>query len=239
MLEAIDDAVVFAALLETAEEWLRARGMRRVLGPYSLSMNDEIGVLVAGFDTPPMVGMPHSPPYYADRLEQAGYAKAKDLHALRVAVADLVTEHLERVERVTGQLRVEGRLRQRFLDPSDLPTRFALRSTSTTRRGRDWALSGLRPRRSADRPARANPAAAGVIFGLADGEVAAMLVALPNLNELLADLDGRLFPFAGSALVAIALSPAQDGADHPAGVRRRYRGTAISTALITLMLGRC
>src|SRR4029077_1018306 len=104
MLEAIDDAGVFAALLEAAEDWLRAPRVRRIVGPYSLSMNDEIGVLVSGFDTPPMVGMPHAPPYCGVRLEEAGYGKAKDLHAIRVAVADLITDHLERVERVTDQL---------------------------------------------------------------------------------------------------------------------------------------
>jgi hypothetical protein len=241
MLEAIDDAVVFAALLETAEEWLRARGMRRVLGPYSLSMNDEIGVLVAGFDTPPMVGMPHSPPYYADRLEQAGYAKAKDLHALRVAVADLVTEHLERVERVTGQLRVEGRLRQRFLDPSRFADEIRLAldiyNEAWTENWGFIPVSDREAKALIDQLAPILPPQ-GVIFGLADGEVAAMLVALPNLNELLADLDGRLFPFGWARLLwRLRYRQPRTARIILAGVRRRYRGTAISTALITLMLG--
>src|SRR6202012_986708 len=101
----------------TAEDWVRQRGMRRIVGPYNLSMNDEIGVLVSGFDSPPMVGMPHAPPYYAARLEEVGYGKAKDLHALRITVSEMLTEHLDQVERVTAQLRSTDRIGQRFLDP--------------------------------------------------------------------------------------------------------------------------
>jgi hypothetical protein len=118
LLEAIDDQAVFAALQRTAENWLRERGMRRILGPYSLSMNDDIGVLVSGFETPPMVGMPYTPPYYAQRLVAEGYIKAKDLHALRVTLADIVTRHLHQLERVTARLRAEGRIAVRPLDPA-------------------------------------------------------------------------------------------------------------------------
>jgi hypothetical protein len=118
LLEAIDDQAVFAALQHAAENWLRERGMRRILGPYSLSMNDDIGVLVSGFETPPMVGMPYTPPYYADRLAAEGYAKAKDLHALRVTLSEIVTRHLHNLERVTARLRAEGRIAVRPLEPA-------------------------------------------------------------------------------------------------------------------------
>ena len=64
MLDAIDDAEVFAVLLETAEAWLRSQGMRRVRGPFNLSINEECGVLVSGYETPPMILMGHSRPYY-------------------------------------------------------------------------------------------------------------------------------------------------------------------------------
>jgi GNAT superfamily N-acetyltransferase len=241
MLEAIDDAAVFAALLEAAEDWLRARGMRRAIGPYSLSMNDEIGVLVAGFDTPPMVGMPHAPPYYADRLEEAGYAKVKDLHALRVAVADLVTEHLELVERVTGQLRAAGRLDQRFLDPARFADEMRLAldiyNEAWTENWGFIPVSDREAKALIDQLAPILPPQ-GVIFGLADGEAAAMLVALPNLNELLADLDGKLFPFGWARLLwRLRFRQPRTARIILAGVRRRYRGSAISTALVTLMLG--
>ena len=241
MLEAIDDPAVFAALLRAAEDWLRARGMRRVLGPYSLSMNDEIGVLVSGFDTPPMVGMPHAPAYYGARLEESGYGKAKDLHAIRVAVADLITDHLERVERVTDQLRAEGRLGQRFLDPAcfadEMRLALDIYNEAWTENWGFIPVSDREAKALIDQLAPILPPQ-GVIFGLADGEAAAMLVALPNLNELLAGLDGRLFPFGWARLLwRMRFRQPKAARIILAGVRRRYRGSAISAALVTLMLG--
>jgi len=81
LLEADDDADVFAALLGTAEDWLRGQGMSEVRGPFNLGINEECGLLVDGFGTPPMVMMGHGLPYYAPRLQARGYAKAKDLLA--------------------------------------------------------------------------------------------------------------------------------------------------------------
>lgn len=241
MLEAIDDAEVFAALLEAAEEWLRARGMRRALGPYSLSMNDEAGVLISGFDTPPMVGMPHAPAYYGERLEDAGYGKAKDLHALRVAVADLLTEHLDRVERVTAQLRAEGRMGQRFLNPARFADEMRLALEIYNEAWTEnWGFLPVTEREAKALIDQLAPVLVpqGVIFGLVDGEAAAMLVALPDLNEFLVDLDGRLFPLGWARLLWRLKFRRPKGARIIlAGVRRRFRGSAISMALVTLMLG--
>ena len=237
MLEAIDDPGVFAALLETAERWVGERGMRRVVGPYNLSMNDEIGVLVSGFDSPPMVGMPYAPAYYGERLEEAGYAKAKDLHALRVAVADLLTEHLVQVERVTAQLREAGRMGQRFLDPKRFAEemRLALEIYNDAWIG-NWGFLPVGEREAKaliDQLAPILPPQ-GVIFGMADGEAAAIVVALPDLNELLFDLDGRLFPLGWAKLLWRLRFRRPKGARIIlAGVRRRYRGSAISMALVT------
>jgi len=81
MLEAQDDAEVFARLLGSAEAWLRQQGMGRVRGPFNFSINDESGLLVEGLEHPPAVMMGHARPYYAGRVEAQGYAPAKDLLA--------------------------------------------------------------------------------------------------------------------------------------------------------------
>ena len=81
MLEAENSAATFQLLLETAESWLRQKGMQRVAGPYNLSINQEVGLLVDGFDTPPVMMMGHALPYYAGRVEENGYHKEKDLLA--------------------------------------------------------------------------------------------------------------------------------------------------------------
>src|SRR5690606_7802252 len=77
--EAFDDASVAAALFEAAEGWLRQRGMESSRGPFNLSIDETLGLLVEGFDQPPMIQMTYAPPYYAPLIEGAGYAKAQDL----------------------------------------------------------------------------------------------------------------------------------------------------------------
>jgi GNAT superfamily N-acetyltransferase len=87
-LELEEDPAVLAALLDAAGDWLRARGKERIVGPASFSMNDESGVLVEGFELRPMVLQPWQPPYYQRLLEQAGLSKAMDLLMWNLEVAD-------------------------------------------------------------------------------------------------------------------------------------------------------
>ena len=79
MLEAEDDAEIFRALLSAAEDWLRGQGLTRIAGPFNLSINEETGLLVEGFEHSPSLMMGHARPYYAAQLERLGYAKIKDL----------------------------------------------------------------------------------------------------------------------------------------------------------------
>ncbi|MBW2459346.1 MAG: hypothetical protein JRI68_32940 [Deltaproteobacteria bacterium] len=78
-MDTIDDGDVAHALLDRAAAWLRGRGMKRIRGPLSLSINEESGCLIDGFDSPPMIMMPHHLPYQGGLIEQAGFHKVKDL----------------------------------------------------------------------------------------------------------------------------------------------------------------
>lgn len=82
-LAAIDDPALFQALLATAEDWLRANGAKTAIGPASLSVNEEFGLLVDGFDTPAMLMMGHDPRWAGAHVETAGYSPVKDLIAYR------------------------------------------------------------------------------------------------------------------------------------------------------------
>ncbi len=77
--ECENDQTIADALFDTAAAWLRARGFDTMRGPASFSVNDECGLKVDGFDTPPTIMMPHNPPYYVPLVEHAGFVKAKDL----------------------------------------------------------------------------------------------------------------------------------------------------------------
>ncbi len=120
LFECVDRDDVATALLTTAADWLRARGMERVRGPMNLSTNDELygpGILIDGFDTPPVVMMPHAPRYYRRLLERAGYTKAKDLIAYWVDVPETPPRLVRMYERIRRQENVTIRsLDMRQLD---------------------------------------------------------------------------------------------------------------------------
>ncbi len=91
MFECIDDYGVAQALFTAAETWCRNKRMDRIRGPMNLSMNDECGFLLEGFDSDPVIMMPYTPPYYLDLCQRYGFVKVKDLYAYlksEVGVAD-------------------------------------------------------------------------------------------------------------------------------------------------------
>ncbi|HEX3777570.1 MAG TPA: hypothetical protein VHV51_24040, partial [Polyangiaceae bacterium] len=87
--DCVEDEEVAKLLLDAASKWLRERGMKKIRGPFSLSINEESGCLIEGFDTPPMVLMPHHLPYQGPLIEKCGFEKIKDLYAWRYTVGDI------------------------------------------------------------------------------------------------------------------------------------------------------
>ena len=241
-LEAIDDPEVFRALLAQAESWLAARGMKKALGPYTVSVNDEIGVLVDGFDTPPNLQMAHSPRYYGPRMEERGYAKAMDLYAFTAEADGAKAQALvERVARTLGKLRADGRLTTRCLDPKRFKQDMRLALDIYNDAWRDnW---GFVPVTEAEAEQLIDSLAMilkpeGVVFGLLDGKEEAFAVGVPNLNETIADLKGKLFPFGLVKLLwRLKMRPPKSARIMLAGVKRDYRNSPLSAALISLLVG--
>lgn len=95
--ECINDASVAKALLSAAEEYVRLKSMTSIRGPYNPSSNDECGLLVDGFDSPPVLLMTYNPGYYIDLIERAGYVKAMDMFAWKLTTTDAKSEKLMRV----------------------------------------------------------------------------------------------------------------------------------------------
>lgn len=110
--EVLEDYEAAEALFDAASEWLRARGMTAIRGPVHPSVNDEYGLLVDGFDSPPVVMMPYNPPYYADFIERYGFAKAMNLWAYHL---DTSIFGGERVDKLPPKLlRVVEAVRKRY-----------------------------------------------------------------------------------------------------------------------------
>ncbi len=231
-LDAVDESEVFAALLGTAEAWLRERGMRRIAGPFSPSINDECGLLVEGFDRPPSVMMGHARPYYARRLEELGYAKVTDMVAYDFAFG---RPWPAAVERLLVRARRSPGLRVRSLDMR----RYAEEVATLCRIFNDaWADNwGFIPFGDDEagylaRSIRPLVEAGSFAIGELEGEPAAMAVLLPNLNEVIAGLDGRLLPLGWARLLwRLKVGGLRTGRVALMGVLRRLHGTSRGAAL--------
>lgn len=111
--ECINDQEVANALFDKAVEWLKSKGLNTIYGPTSYSTNDEVGLLVEGFDSPPFVMMPYNPEYYKTLIENYGFRKAKDLYAWYY---DPTLPIDERLEKLTEKVISRGNFRVRYID---------------------------------------------------------------------------------------------------------------------------
>ncbi|MSP82229.1 MAG: dATP pyrophosphohydrolase [Alphaproteobacteria bacterium] len=236
LIEGDDDPAVFRALTATAEGWLRERGQVRVQGPYNLSVNEESGLLVEGFDTPPAVMMGHAHPYYARHLEALGYAKAKDLFAYTLDCAwPLPEATLRMVARpIGGRVVVRPMDRRRYKE--EVAKALAIYNEAWAD---NWNALPLTAAEQHHMAAAMRPLIDPdlVWFVDVDGEPIAFAVCLPNLNEAIADLGGRLLPFGWAKLlwrlkirgVATARVPLM-------GVRKRFGHRPLGSAAAVLVI---
>jgi hypothetical protein len=199
-LAAEDDGAVFAALLAEAEGWARARGLGRMRGPFSLSVNEQAGLLVSGFDAPPMMLMPHDPPYAGARLEALGYRKARDLLAY---VHDLKAPLLPAGQAVVSRGLPSGvTLRPMWRAALREEVRALIAIFNDAWAG-NWGFIPFTPEEVEHLASELRPLLHErlVWFAEVKGEPAAFGVCLPNLNEAIRDLSGRLLPFGWARLL--------------------------------------
>lgn len=199
MLEAEDDPAVFAALFRVVEDWLRAEGMRQVLGPFNLHVNEEVGLLVEGFSTPPYVLMGHARPWYGAAVEAQGYRGVKDLLAYHVRPDFEAPRVMERLAaRVSDRVRVRTVRRRHLLEDAGIMLEIFNDAWQN-----NWGFVPLVEAEWAETVTTLTRLMPDDYIQIAeyDGEPVAFIVALPNLNEAARDLDGRLLPFGWARLL--------------------------------------
>ena len=193
--ESENDPEIAAALLTTAEEWLRERGMDTVRGPFNFSVNGELGFLVKGFDSPPVFLMTYSQPYYLEFVENEGYVKIRDLLAWRwerQPVPAGPPAHMAQELRARPEVTVRRASLRRF--QQEVHTILDLYNDAWRE---NW---GFVPATEAEAQQLARELKMIVDpdlvpFVEVDGAAAGVALALPNLNEAIHDLNGHLFPF--------------------------------------------
>jgi len=236
LVEAPDDDAVFRALFDVAEEWLRGQGMRRVIGPFNLGINQEIGILVEGFDTPPYVMMSHSRRYYDQAIQRSGYRPVQDCLAYEIDRQSFALSPKVRrmLERTAPGVRVRP-LERRRLDEDIAIMRDIFNDAWTE----NWSFV---PFTQAEFESVAKELLAllpddFIQIAEVDGEPAAFIVLLPNINEAIADLDGRLLPFGWAKLLwRLKIRRPQTARVPLMGVRQRYQKTRLGPALALLLI---
>ena len=234
-IEAENDAEVFAALFNRAENWLRSRGMARVRGPFNFSINEECGLLVEGFDSPPAIMMGHARPYYAQQINAQGYQGIQDLLAYQIATDFTVPVELDRLAARLGK-----RVKLRPLNWKNFQQDLAIiKDIFEDAWAQNWGFIPFTDEEFTELGKNLKLLVPGEFVRIAevDGEPAAMMVVFPNLNEAIRDLNGRLLPFGWLKLLwRLKISGIKSGRVPLMGVRQRYQDSRLGAILALMMI---
>ncbi len=194
--ESVNDGDVSGALFDAVSAWLSERGMKKMCGPMSPSANDECGLLYDGFSTPPYIMMTHNPRYYVDLVERYGFRKSMDWFAYTAErPTDIPRAAIEAAE--FARRKLPG-LTIRNIDLNDIEHEKAvLKDIYNSAWEDNWGFVPMTDREMEVMIERLKPIAVPelVLFAEVNGEPVGVLALLPNYNEVLKRLNGRLFPF--------------------------------------------
>lgn len=236
MLEAIDDPNVFESLVATAESWLQQEGATHITGPFSLTINEESGFLVEGFDHPPCAMMGHGMPYYGTRIEALGYQPAQDLLAYWMETDELhFPPPLRRMmERVRDRVQIRPLDRKNF--SSEIKT---IRDIFNDAWAKNWGYIPFTDEEFEELGKNLKFLVPQDLLYIAevDGEPSAFIVALPNINEAIAPLKGKLLPFGWLRLLWKAKVSGLSTARVPLmGVRQIHQNSRLGPTLALLLI---
>ena len=230
--EAIDDTDLIKALFEVAEGWLRQQGMDMVAGPYNFSVNEECGLLVDGFDRPPMIMMPHGKTYYAAALAGLGFEKATDMYALWYkARYDFMPERRKKfVNKLIDKPNIEVTQFDFKRFTEEIETAVDIFNDAWAN---NWGFIPLTPEQARHMASELRPIITGhnTVMCRINGEAAAFGIVLPNINEIIHGFDGKLLPFNWvSFLWKLKVSKPKTARMPLMGIRQKFQGKPLGAA---------
>lgn len=195
LFECVNDAGVARGLLDAASAWLKARGIDTVLGPANFSSNQDWGLLVEGYESPPALMMPYNPTYYAGLLETCGFTKAKDLFAFELSAS---TPPPEKVARIAEKIRQREGVTVRAVNLKDFPAEVArIKQIYNAAWEKNWGFIPFTDREfehmAKEMKAIVRPEL--VLIAEVKGEPVAFSMTLPDANEAFKAANGRLTTF--------------------------------------------
>ena len=192
--ESARDPEIASALLDTAAAWVRDRGLEVLRGPTSFSTNEQAGLLVEGFDTPPAILMPHNPPYYQDLVESHGFREAKTLLAYWLEAEEAPERYVRIAEKVADRydLTVRSLDKGRFDEELQRVKRIYNAAWEE-----NWGFVPMTEAEFDHMAAELKPALdpeLALFVEDSDGRAVGFCLSLPDFNQALRHADGRLFP---------------------------------------------
>lgn len=236
MFEAEDENVA-KALVNAAEAWLRNKGMTRAVGPVSLSIWEEPGLLVKGHDHPPMVLMGHHLPEYQGWIEGMGYGLIKRLVTYDLDVSKPFPPLIQRIVEM-GERNPKIKIRE--VDKSQFAREAKIIVDILNDAWSDnWGFVPLTQPELDDVSTKLKPLVYKEMIRIAEleGEPVAFMIALPDINDALMPLKGNLFPFGWLKLLLWLRKPKTRGARVPLmGVVKRLQGSRMASQLAFMMI---
>lgn len=194
LYESINEGETTAALLDEVSRWGKERGMTRIRGPMNLSMNDECAFLLEGFDSPPVFMMPYNPPYYLELMEKYGMVKAKDLFAFFMTRDH---ETAEKVQAIVEKIRQETNITLRGIDMKKLEEEAErIKFVYNNAWEKNWGFVPWTENEMNHMIKKLKGIADPNLIVIAEekGRPVGVAFGLPNFNEVIKKMDGRLTP---------------------------------------------
>lgn len=236
LMEAESEAV-FQTLLAAAEDWLRAQGMARMLGPISMSIWEEPGLLVEGYDHAPTIMMGHARPEYRDWVERSGQVPVKRLMTYEV---DVTRQFPPIVQRIIKSGEKNPRIVIREVDKSRFEDEAAIiLAILNDAWSSNWGFVPLTPPEIKDVGVKLKPIVFNDLIRIAevDGKPVAFMITLPDLNEAIKPLRGSLLPFGWAKLLLWLRKPKVKTVRVPLmGVVRELQSSRMASQLAFMMI---
>lgn len=193
--ESTNDVEVANSLLSVVKNWLKGKGMKKVIGPTAPSTNDEMGLLYKGYDSSPYLMMPYNPKYYIELMDKIRMKKAKDLNAYLVNSADLPHDRLERINQIVYKRIPNLVVRKIDMKKLDRDVGYAHEIYNLAWE-KNWGFVPWTKKEFYEQYKRLKDLLLPdtTLIATINGKPVGMLIGVPNYNEILKDFDGKLGP---------------------------------------------
>ncbi|MBV7266053.1 N-acetyltransferase [Erythrobacter ani] len=232
-----EDEAVAQALLDKAEEWLKDQGMTRVLGPISMAMWEEPGLLTKGQDHAPMIMMGHHPAHYRSWIADAGYSPAKTLYTYDLDISKAFPPIVQRIVKSgerNARINVRPVNKKRWDEEVE-----AILSILNDAWSDNWGFVPFTPHEVEHAGKQLKPVIHEELnmIGEVDGRPVAFMLTFPDLNEPLADIKGKLLPFGWFKMLRWLRNPKGAGMRVPLmGVLKEFQNSRLASQLAFMMI---